>query len=418
MEGWPRVVIIGGGFAGLYAAREFCNRQIRVTILDRSNHHLFQPLLYQVATAGLSPGDIAQPIRHILRKCRNVEVFLAEVRKIDVSTRTVFYRTGSLQYDFLIVAAGATHAYFSHDEWSQLAPGLKSLEDAVHIRRMFLTAFEEAEKEKDLTNRDALLRFVIVGAGPTGVELAGTMSEMSRRVLAEEFRHIDPTAAKVLLLEGGPRVLPAYSKKLSASAQKQLESLGVEVRTNSLVTRIEPDAIYVGEKRIDTRRVFWAAGVAASPLGKTLGVELDRDGRVKVLPDLSLAAHPEVLVAGDLVSLIDAEGKPVPGVAPAAIQMGRYAAKQIIAMTEGKQKLNPFVYKDKGSLATIGRAAAIGSRGRLEFSGFLAWIAWLVIHIYFLIGFKNRLLVLLQWAWAYIGNRTSARLITFYDDKP
>ncbi len=296
----PRVVIVGAGFAGLYAARELCNKRVRVTVLDRSNHHLFQPLLYQVATAGLSPGDIAQPIRHVLRSCRNVEVFLAAVERIDVSTKTVHFREGHVEYDFLVIAAGATHAYFGHEEWAKIAPGLKTLEDAVHIRRMFLTAFEEAEKEPDPQKKDSLLSFAIIGAGPTGVELAGTMSEMSRRVLAHEFRHIDPARAKILLLEGGPRVLPAYSEKLSASAQKQLEKLGVEVRTNSLVTRLEPNAIFIGEKRIETRRVFWAAGVAASPLGRTLGVELDRTGRVKVSEDLSLPGHPEVFVVGDL----------------------------------------------------------------------------------------------------------------------
>ncbi|MCI0415096.1 NAD(P)/FAD-dependent oxidoreductase [bacterium] len=411
----PRVVIIGAGFAGLYAARELCNEAVRVTILDRSNHHLFQPLLYQVATTGLSPGDIAQPIRHVFRKCRNIEVLLAGVERVDVPARTVHYRGGEILYDFLIVATGATHAYFGHEDWAQIAPGLKTLEDAVQIRRMFLTAFEEAEKARDPKKATALLNFVIVGAGPTGVELAGTMSEMSRRVLSREFRHINPASAKILLLEGGPRVLPAYSERLSASAQKQLEKLGVEVWTNSLVTRLEPDAVYIGEKRIETHRIFWAAGVAASPLGRTLGTELDRTGRVRVTPDLTVKDHPEIFVVGDLASLTDGEGKQVPGVAPAAIQMGRYAAKQILAISKNRPKQSAFVYKDKGSLATIGRAAAIGSRGKMEFSGFIAWLGWLLIHIFFLIGFRNRLFVLLQWAWSYIGLRTSARLITYYE---
>jgi NADH:quinone reductase (non-electrogenic) len=412
----PNVVIIGAGFAGLYAAREFCNEAVHVTILDRSNHHLFQPLLYQVATAGLSPGDIAQPVRHVVRKCRNIDVLLAEVEKIDVAAKTVYYFGGQISYDFLIVATGATHAYFGHEDWTQIAPGLKTLEDAVKIRRMFLTAFEEAEKANDPRKEAALLNFVIIGAGPTGVELAGTMSEMSKRVLSKEFHHINPTNAKILLLEGGPRVLPAYSERLSASAQKQLEKLGVEVWTNSLVTRLEPDAVYVGEKRIETHRIFWAAGVAASPLGRTLGTDLDRTGRVRVNPDLSLKDHAEVFVVGDLAAVTDSEGKQVPGVAPAAIQMGRYAARQILAVTQNRAKRSPFIYKDKGSLATIGRAAAIGSMGKFEISGLIAWLSWLLIHIYFLIGFRNRLFVLLQWAWSYIGLRTSARLITYYKD--
>jgi NADH:ubiquinone reductase (H+-translocating) len=412
----PRVVIVGAGFAGLYAGREFCNEAVQVTILDRSNHHLFQPLLYQVATAGLSPGDIAQPVRHVLRKCRNIEVLLAAVERIDVSNSIVYYSGGQISYDFLIVAAGATHAYFGHEDWAHIAPGLKTLEDAVQIRRMFLTAFEQAEKAKDPQKAAALLNFVIIGAGPTGVELAGTMSEMSKRVLNLEFRHIDPSHAKILLLEGGPRVLPVYSERLSASARKQLEKLGVEVWTNSQVTRIEPDAVYVGEKRIETHRIFWAAGVAASPLGQTLDTDLDRMGRVIVNSDLSLKDHPEVFVVGDLAAVTDAAGKQVPGVAPAAIQMGQYAARQILAITKKRPRQSPFIYNDKGSLATIGRAAAIGSFGKIEISGFIAWLGWLLIHIYFLIGFRNRLFVLLQWAWSYIGLRTSARLITYYED--
>jgi NADH:ubiquinone reductase (H+-translocating) len=414
----PHVVIIGAGFAGLYAARELCNAPVRVTILDRSNHHLFQPLLYQVATAGLSPGDIAQPIRHVMRECRNTEVLLASVDRIDVANQNVHYEDQTLPYDYLIVAAGATHAYFGHPEWAAIAPGLKTLEDAVQIRRMFLTAFEEAEKEPDPLKRETLLKFVIIGGGPTGVELAGTMSEMSKRVFANEFRYIDTRKAKILLLEGGPRVLSTYSEKLSASAHRQLQKLGVEVRTNALVTRMEANAVYVGEERIETGRVFWAAGVSASPLGRTLGTELDRAGRVNVQKDLTISNHAEVFIVGDLASLKDAEGKTVPGVAPAAIQMGQYAAQQILRSVHKKPKLPNFVYKDKGSLATIGRAAAIGNRGRMEFSGVIAWFAWLLIHIYFLIGFRNRLFVLLQWAWSYIGLRTSARLITYYERDP
>ena len=411
------VVIIGCGFGGLYAAKALCKGPVQITILDRSNHHLFQPLLYQVATAGLSPGDIAQPIRSIFRGQPNVEVLLAEVTGVNTNEKKVLLTDGEIGYDFLIVAAGATHAYFGHDNWSKIAPGLKSLEDAVTIRRMFLTAFENAEKETNADHRKVLLNFVIVGAGATGVELAGTMRDIAQHSMAKDFRHIDSRKARVILLEGGPRVLPAFSEKLSASAQRQLEKLGVEVRTNALVTRVEPDCVYVGEERIETKRVFWAAGVAASSLGRALGVPLDRAGRVKVQPDLSIPDHPEVFVIGDLACVIDAKGKPVPGVAPAAMQMGRYAAQTILAKIREKQPPAPFVYNDKGSLATIGRAAAVAMRGNIQFSGLLAWLAWLGIHILFLIGFRNRLMVLIQWAWAYIGFQTGARLITFYHAK-
>lgn len=411
------VVIIGCGFGGLYAAKALCTGPVQLTILDRSNHHLFQPLLYQVATAGLSPGDIAQPIRSIFRGRPNVEILLAEVTGVNTVEKKVLLTDGEMAYDFLIIAAGATHAYFGHDDWSKIAPGLKSLEDAVTIRRMFLTAFEEAEKETNEDRRNVLMNFVIVGAGPTGVELAGTMRDIAQHSIAKDFRHIDSRKARVILLEGGPRVLPAFSEKLSASAQRQLEQLGVEVRTNALVTRVEQDCVYIGEERIETKRVFWAAGVAASSLGRTLGVPLDRAGRVKVLPDLSIPDHPEVFVIGDLASVEDAKGQPVPGVAPAAMQMGRYAARTILARIRGKQLLAPFVYNDKGSLATIGRAAAVAMRGKLQFSGLLAWLAWLGIHILFLIGFRNRLIVMIQWAWAYIGFQSGARLITYYHPK-
>jgi len=411
------VVIIGCGFGGLYAAKKLCKRPVQITILDRSNHHLFQPLLYQVATAGLSPSDIAQPIRSIFRGYENVEVLLAEVTGVNTNEKQVVLSDGQMAYDFLIIAAGATHAYFGHDDWSKIAPGLKSLEDAVTIRRMFLTAFEEAEKETTADRRKALLNFVIVGAGPTGVELAGTMRDIAQHSMAKDFRHIDSRKARVILLEGGPRVLPAFSEKLSASAQRQLEKLGVQVRTNSLVTRVESDCVYVGEERIETKRVFWAAGVAASSLGRSLAVELDRSGRVKVQPDLSISDHPEIFVIGDLASLVDARGQSVPGVAPAAMQMGSYAAQTILAKIRGEQPPAPFIYRDKGSLATIGRAAAVAMRGNLQFSGLLAWLAWLGIHILFLIGFRNRLMVLIQWAWAYIGFQTGARLITYYHTK-
>ena len=339
---------------------------------------------------------------------------MTEAESIDVERKRVDCTDGFISYDFLIVATGATHAYFGHEEWSQIAPGLKSLEDAIEMRRMFLTAFEEAEKEPDQKRREALMKFVIVGAGPTGVELAGTISEVARRALAEEFRHIDSRQSRVILLEGGPRVLPAYPESLSESARRQLEKLGVEVRTNSLVTNIEEGAVYVGNEKIATECIFWAAGVAASPLVKSLGASIDRAGRVKVNTNLSIDGHPEVLVIGDTAAVIDAEGKQVPGVAPAAIQMGQYAAKSIRAKLKGKS-IKPFSYWDKGSLATIGRAAAVGYIGKLKISGFIAWIGWLLVHIMFLIGFRNRLFVILQWGWAYFMFSMSAQLITYYD---
>lgn len=414
MSNQPHIVILGAGFGGLYAAREFCGKPVRVTIIDRSNHHLFQPLLYQVATAGLSPGDIAQPVRSILRKCKNVETLLAEASAIDTGAKKVILTTGEIAYDYLVVATGATHAYFGHEEWGAIAPGLKTLEDAIAIRRMFLTAFEEAETEPDTARRAALLSFVIIGAGPTGVELAGTMAEMAKRTLSGDFRRINPAGAKVLLLEGGPRVLASYPEKLSAAAERQLRTLGVEVRTSSRVTRVESHAVYIGEECIPTERVFWAAGVSASPLGRTLNAELDRAGRVKVQPDLSVTDHPEVFVIGDLAACTDAHGAQVPGVAPAAMQMARHAARTILARVANRPAPPPFTYNDKGSLATIGRAAAVAVFGKRQISGLPAWLAWLFIHIYFLIGFRNRLFVIMQWAWSYVGLQPGARLITYY----
>lgn len=410
----PHVVVIGAGFAGLYAVKNLAGGPFRITIIDRSNHHLFQPLLYQVATAAVSPGDIAQPIRHIFRRFQNVQVLMASAENIDLENRRVEISDGFVAYDYLVVATGATHAYFGHDEWERVAPGLKSLEDAIEIRRMFLVAFEEAEKESDPKRRQALMRFVIVGAGPTGVELAGTMADVARHALSKEFRNIDPTAAHVILLEGGARVLPAYVSKLSESAKKQLEKKGVQVRTNALVTKIEKGAVYIGDEKIDTESIFWAAGVAASPLGKFFGIPTDRSGRVKVNPDLTIETHPEIYVIGDLAGVVDAEGKQVPGVAPAAIQMGQYAAKAIRAKSKGKS-IKPFVYWDKGSFATIGRSAAVGYVWKLKFSGFIAWMGWLLIHVFFLIGFRNRLFVILEWAWTYLLFNMSARLITYYD---
>lgn len=412
----PHVVILGGGFAGLYAARQLKHAAVRVTLIDRGNHHLFQPLLYQVATAAISPGDIAQPIRRIFRRNKNIQVLMAEARAVDPAAKRVLLNTGYVSYDYLIVAAGATHAYFGHPEWEAIAPGLKSLEDAIEIRRLFLTAFEEAEGEPDEAKRRQLMTFVIVGAGATGVELAGTMSDVARKTLATDFRKIHTEHATILLLEGGPRVLPAFPPDLSESAAKQLSQLGVQVRTNAMVTRIVPDAVYIGDERVETRRVFWAAGVAASPIGKTLGAPLDRAGRVMVQPDLSIENYPEIMVVGDLAFLKDAKGNIVPGLSPAAIQMGRYAARRILAL-EQKKTVRPFEYFDKGSLATIGRAAAVGYIGKIHIKGLIAWLGWLFVHIFFLIGFRNRLFVMLQWAWAYLSFSMSARLITFYDWK-
>ena len=410
----PHVVVIGAGFGGLYAVKNLARRPFRITIIDRSNHHLFQPLLYQVATAAVSPGDIAQPIRHIFRRFQNVQVLMASAETIDLENRRVHLSNGLVSYDYLIVATGATHAYFGHDEWEKVAPGLKSLEDAIEMRRMFLMAFEEAEKESDPKRREALMKFVIVGAGPTGVELAGTMADVSRHALSKEFRNINPGDAHVILMEGGPRVLPLYPPKLSESAKKQLEKRGVQVRTNSLVTKVEKGAVYIGNEKIETESIFWAAGVAASPLGKVFGIPTDRSGRVKVNPDLTIEGHPEIYVIGDLAAVVDAEGKQVPGVAPAAIQMGQYAAKAIREKLKGKS-IKPFVYWDKGNIATIGRSAAVGYVGKLTISGFIAWIGWLLIHIFFLIGFRNRIFVILQWGWTYLLFNMSARLITYYD---
>lgn len=416
MNAEPRkVVIVGAGFAGLYAAKALRGAPVRVTVVDRRNHHLFQPLLYQVATAVLSPGDIAQPIRRILIHDKHVDVIMSEAKTVDLAAKRLILADGALDYDYLVMATGATHSYFGRQEWAAFAPGLKTLEDAIEIRSRFLNAFEAAEKESDPEKRRALLTFVIVGAGPTGVELAGTMSEIAHKLLPPEFRRIDTSTARVILLEGGPRVLPVYPEILSDRARGQLERLGVSVRTGALVTKIEKHAVYVGDERIDTANVFWAAGVAASPLGRALGVPVDRAGRVVVENDLSIPGHPNVFVIGDLAACKDGEGRPVPGVAPAAIQMGKHAAAVISADLAGKAR-KPFVYWDKGSLATIGRAAAVADFRHFKNSGVFAWLAWLFVHIFFLIGFRNRLFVLLQWAWSYVGLQSNARLITYYQD--
>jgi NADH dehydrogenase len=406
----PRVVIVGGGFGGLNAARALNRAPVRVTLIDRRNHHLFQPLLYQVAMAGLSPSDIAMPIRRILRHQKNAEVLLAEATAIDLAAKTITLDKGSARYDYLIVATGARHSYFGHEEWTANAPGLKSIGDALEIRRRVLSAFEEAEREPDPAKRHAWLTFVIVGAGPTGVELSGALCEIARHALARDFRHIDPTQAQVILLEGSPRVLPPYTPELSEKARQQLVKLGVDVRTDKVVTSIDADGVNIGDERIETHTVLWAAGVMASRLGKALDVPVDRAGRVIVGPDLSIPGHPEVFVIGDLASLT-IDGKPVPGVAPAAMQEGKHTARNILRAIRGEPLL-AFRYHDKGSLATIGRSAAVADLGKIKLSGVPAWLAWLFIHILFLIGFRNRVLVLIQWAWSFFSYDRGARLIT------
>ncbi len=430
-----RVVIIGAGFGGLNAAKALAKSHLRVTIIDRTNYHTFQPLMYQVATAGLSPGEIAAPIRSILRSDKNIEVLMAEVTGFDLERRVVQTSDSAIPYDYLIVAAGATHSYFGHEEWEPFAPGLKTIEDALEIRRRVLLAFELAERQAAAGETAATVNFLVVGGGPTGVELAGTLAEITRHVLASEFRSIDPSRAHILLVEGGPRILPAYAEDLSRSAERQLNHLGVEVRTSTTVTQIEAGAAYLGTTRIRATVILWAAGVAASPLGKQLGVAVDRAGRVPVQPDLSVPGHPEIFVIGDLASAKDEQGKLLPGVAPVAMQQGTYVAKLIRKETEsgvspkstalgappfsrslregGDLAVRPkFHYWDKGSLATIGRAAAVAQFGKIHISGFIAWLSWLFIHILFLIGFRNRLMVFIQWAWSYVTYERGARLIT------
>ena len=410
-SGIPHVVIVGGGFGGLNAARALARRPVRVTLLDRRNYHLFQPLLYQVASAALSPADIATPLRSILRKAANVSVLLAEAETIDLANRRLVLDQGELGYDALILAAGAGHSYFGHDDWELLAPGLKTLEDALEIRRRVLLAFEAAERESDGAERRALLTFVIVGAGPTGVELAGALAEIARETIARDFRAIDPRQARVILLEGGPRILPSFPEALSKRAQMALSRLGVEVRTGSMVTRITPDAVWLGGEQIRSRAVLWAAGVAAAPLARSLGVPLDHAGRVLVEPDLSIPGHPEAFVIGDLAAFIHQTGQPLPGLAPVAIQQGRAVADNVWRRLRG-EPTRPFHYFDKGSMAAIGRAKAVAVMGRLRLWGFPAWLAWVFVHILYLIGFRNRFLVVFEWAWAYFTYQRGARLIT------
>jgi NADH:ubiquinone reductase (H+-translocating) len=407
----PRVVIIGAGFGGLETAKHLGNKPVSVTVIDRTNYHLFQPLLYQVATAALSPADIAAPVRGILGKFENIEVILAEVQAIDVQARTVRTAEREVPYDYLVVATGARHSYFGHDEWEKLAPGLKSLEDAIEIRRRTLMAFEFAEKTEDPEARAAAMNFVVIGGGPTGVEMAGAIAEIARKTLAKDFRHIDPSTARVILVEGEKRVLAGYPEDLSASALKQLQELGVEVMLGVHAENLTDNGLEVAGKFIPCRVKVWAAGNAASFVGKTLGVPTDRAGRVIVQDDLTIPGHPEVQVIGDLANFTSKDGKPLPGISPGTIQQGRHAAKNILHMIAGAKPQRLYDW-NKGTMATIGRNRAVADLNFVHFSGFPAWLAWLFIHVLYLVGFRNRIAVLFQWAWAYVTFNKGARLIT------
>ena len=408
----PHVLIVGGGFAGLYAALGLKRAPVRVTLVDRQNHHLFQPMLYQVATAALNPSDIAAPIRSVLRKHRNAEVVLAEVRSIDTTARrVVFADGGELTYDYLVVATGARHSYFGHDDWEMLAPGLKSIEDALEIRQRVLLAFERAERETDVVRRHAYLTFVVVGGGPTGVETAGALAELRRYALRRDFRHIDPGEATVLLLEGGLRLLPSYPPSLGDKAKLELRRLGVEVRTETFVTDVRPGSVVAAGWTIPTQTVIWAAGNMASPILSCLDTPLDKVGRAIVEPDCTIPGHPEVFVLGDAALYNHQQGGPLPGICPVAIQMGVYTARTIVGDLAGRPR-RAFHYWDKGQLAVIGRGRAVADIWKLHFSGFIAWLVWTFVHIFFLIGFRNRVLVMIQWAWSYLTFGRGARLIT------
>jgi NADH dehydrogenase len=412
------VVILGGGFGGLYAARAFKGAPVQVTLVDRHNYHLFQPMLYQVATAALSPGDIASPTRWVLREQKNVRVLLAEVDRIDPSAQLVMLNEGdpgqpdelTLKYDYLILATGSTHAYFGHPEWSTRALGLKTLDDALDIRRQVLLSFEAAEREQNEAAQRRLLTFVIVGAGPTGVELAGALAEIARQALRQDFRNIRPETARILLLEGGPTIVSTFPEILREKARQSLQRLGIEVRTNSVVTTVDPEGVMVGDERIPAQTVLWAAGVAASPLARSLDAPLDRAGRVLVEPTLAVPGHPHIFVIGDLASL-QQDGRPLPGVAQVAIQGGKHAAKNILRAIRSEPLL-PFRYRDYGNVAVIGRGSAVVDVGGVKASGFFAWVFWLFLHIFWLIGFRNRFTVLIEWAWSYITMQRGVRLIT------
>ncbi len=413
LEALPHVVIVGAGFAGLTAAKDLAKAPVRVTLIDQRNHHLFQPLLYQVATAGLSPNQIATPIRTIVRKQRNTDVLLGEVTSVDPDRQTVTVGKRRVSYDYLVLATGARHSYFGHDEWEAAAPGLKSLEDATELRKRILLAFERAELEPDPEERARLLTFVVIGAGPTGVEMAGSIAELARRALADDFRNIDTASARILLLEAGPRALTAFDEGLALNAQRSLTKLGVETQFGKAVTAIDAAGVTAGGARIETRTVIWAAGVASSPAARWVGAEADRAGRAQVLPDLSVAGHPSLFIAGDCASVTDAKtGKPVPGLAPAAKQQGAHIAKIIAREAKGRPERPAFAYANVGALATIGRQSAIADFGWIKMTGFIGWFFWCVAHIYFLIGFRNRLAVALDWTWSYLTFERGARLIT------
>ena len=412
----PRAVIVGGGFGGLYAAFALNRQAVDVTLLDRRNYHLFQPFLYQVATAGLSPADIAQPIRHILSRSPNIRVLLGEALSVDLDRRRVRLADSELLYDYLILAAGSHESYFGHDEWKPYAPGLKNIEEALEIRRRILLAFETAEHEEDGVERRLLTTFVVVGGGPTGVELAGALAEMTRRALVHDFRAIDPSQARIILLEGGPRLLPTFAEPSSAAAQRRLEKMGVEVCLNTPVTKVGPGFVEAGARRFDARTVLWAVGVSGSPLARTLGVPLDKAGRVGVRPDLSIPGHPEAFAIGDMARIIQ-DGRPVPGVAPAAIQMGRHAARNVLRLAEGKTAL-PFRYRDKGTMATIGRNSGLAEVAGLRLHGFIAWVLWVIVHIASLIGFRSKLMVMAEWLWSYVTYGRGVRLITGLQKPP
>lgn len=406
----PNVVVVGAGFGGLRAVRALRNAPVQVTVIDRRNHHLFQPLLYQVATADLSPADISAPIRGVLRGQRNAKVILAEVTGVDVEKQQVLIGEQSVPYDYLVLATGAQHSYFGHDEWEPFAPGLKSIPDATAIRQKILLAFEAAEVESDPEKRQALLTFVIVGGGPTGVEMAGAIGGLAHKSIVRDFRHISPKSARILLVEAGPRILANFPVSLARKAERALKHLGAEVKTNAAVEQVNECGVVIKGQQVPAKTVIWAAGVKASPAGRWLGAETDRAGRVIVERDLALPGHPNIFVIGDTASVTE-QGKPLPGVAPVAMQQGVFVAETIRRRLAGNTVKKPFHYRDKGNLATVGRSFAIADLGIIKLSGFVAWVTWLIVHIFYLIGFRNRMLVILQWAWAYFTHQRGARLI-------